>query len=150
MATGASAPDLVLAVAYQLLTVGVRLNATLLKAFKSDGAGYTSFFILKALHVSGSGSQKQIAWRLGRKSATLTGPLKQLMISGLVEARTPSHDRRIKYLCITPAGRGYLQHATKEMHGKLDRLFGAISDVELGELDRIVTEVRRAHERAAA
>jgi DNA-binding MarR family transcriptional regulator len=148
--TLAGARDLVLVVAYQLLTAGVKLNAALLRIFSELNASYTSFFILKVLQAHGPGSQKQLAWRLGRKSATLTEPVRQLISSGLIEARAPTHDRRVKYLCITVTGREHLERTTQTVHAELSKHFKSVTEVELGELDRIVGKVRHAHERAAA
>jgi len=146
----AKANDLLFVIAHELLTVGVKLNGTLLRVFGAQKPGYTAYVILKILHADGTASQKQLAWRLGRKSATLTGPVLRLMTLGFVQAGKPAHDRRIKLLRITPAGRDYLDEATRELSAELLKFFTGIPETDLGELDRIVGKVRRANERMAA
>jgi DNA-binding MarR family transcriptional regulator len=146
----AKAHDLLFVIAHELLTVGVKLNGALLRVFGAQKTGYTAYVILKILHADGAASQKQLAWRLGRKSATLTEPVLRLMMLGFVEAGKPAHDRRVKLLRITPAGRDYLDEATRELSAELLKFFTGIPETDLGELDRIVGKVRRANERMAA
>ena len=148
--TAAKAHDLLFVIAHELLTVGVKLNGALVRVFGAKKAGYTAYVILKILHADGAASQKQLAWRLGRKSATLTGPVLRLMMLGFVQAGKPAHDRRVKLLCITPAGRDYLDEATRELSAELLKFFTGIPETDLGELDRIVAKVRRANDRMAA
>ena len=105
----AKAHDLLFVIAHELLTVGVKLNGALLRVFGAQKTGYTAYVILKILLADGAASQKQLAWRLGRKSATLTEPVLRLMMLGFVQAGKPAHDRRIKLLRITSAGRDYLR-----------------------------------------
>jgi MarR family 2-MHQ and catechol resistance regulon transcriptional repressor len=98
---------------------------------------FAQFAVLEALSSLGSMTQKDIAIKILRSSASVTSVVDNLERRGLVRRRRSREDRRLVRVNLTDEGRSLMKEVLPVYMGKVKEEFSALSlaeQVQLGEL----------------
>ena len=102
-----------------------------------DGLTLPQFDVLAQLLRYPEGmTSKQLSQELLVTAGNVTGLIRRLQVSGLVERHPHPTDRRAALLKLTKAGRTLIETETKLHAAELEKLFDGVSSEEREEMER--------------
>lgn len=117
-----------------------------LKANGVTAAGWSALTVLAAAEAPPS--QRELARRLGVDGATLVSTIDRLVTGGLVERLPGPHDRRVKLVALTDAGRNLAGRVEREAALLRLAIAERINGERLETAAAVLEELQRILERA--
>lgn len=139
--TGDSGPG---RVGLHYLAVAYRVRKVLDGHMVTSGLSLARAKVLQALEKEGSLRQASLAQELGLAQRSITQAVESLARDGLVERSPDPDDGRAKLVTITAEGAAALAASTEAGEQMLQRIFGALSQKQLAQLDRLLGVVDSA------
>ena len=125
----------------RLMQVGDALWQASARRFARWNLHGTHYNVLRILNGAGMPlPQIEVGRRLLSSRANVTKVIRRLQARGLV-ARSPSPDRRVRLVAITPAGARFLAKTIKESVAYHERLLSALTSDEQRTLHRLLNKL---------
>ena len=131
-------------VGLRYLAVGHYLRKVVDAGMTAGGSSLARTKVLEVLARRSPLQQSELAAALGHAPRSVTQSVEALERDGLVERTASSEDRRSKLVALTPQGAKALATGTAAGEDVLRKIFGALGDDELAQLDRLLDAVDTA------
>jgi MarR family transcriptional regulator, transcriptional regulator for hemolysin len=119
------------------------------RQLKANGLTAAGWSALAAVAAGGEApSQRALAGQLGVDGATLVATIDRLAARGLVQRTAASHDRRIKLIVATAAGRTMTERMQRETHALRRRTLEGFDRERLAAAADVLAALRRELEGA--
>jgi DNA-binding MarR family transcriptional regulator len=139
--TGDSGPG---RVGLRYLAVAYRVRKVLDGHMVTSGLSLARAKVLRTLEKEGSLRQASLAQELGLAQRSITQAVESLARDGLVQRSPDPDDGRAKLVTMTDEGAAALAASTDAGEQMLLRIFGALSQKQLAQLDRLLGVVDSA------
>lgn len=125
---------------FLLAVLGRRAEASW-ASFLRDRAVTTAEFTAMAVLAEGAASQRSVAEGMGIDPRNAGATIRRLVDRGWVESAPVAHDRRAKRLSMTESGSRWWAGLSADLAGARSGFFDALSERELGELERLLRKL---------
>lgn len=103
------------------------------------------FDVLAALdRADGPLTMTELSNKLLVSNGNVTGVIARLVDDGFVARKTDAADRRTQRVSLTPSGKRHFAANAKKHEALVDGIFSDVSDVEMEQLLRLVTDLNRS------
>lgn len=120
----------------KLLRSSAALNSQLRSGLESEGLTESQMGVLDALYHGGTMTQRELAAKILRSAANMTGVIDQMEKRSLV-VRERGTDRRCNRVALTPAGRELFERIFPPHASRLAEAVSVLSAAEQQELARL-------------